>query len=583
MSSERIAIIYDRASSSGQKDNFARADAARLFRLAQEHGLAWELQQEIKSGEEIANRPVMRAILDKIAAGHVAALIVQDFTRLSRDEDGIDGRIIRQFCRDNACLIITPEKVYDFEMDADDDLADVQFLIGKWQKRANLRAMTRGMVERARQGLFLPSTAPYGYDVVVEIDDVAIGKPVRRWLINEAEGEVVRLVHRLYQVKSIREIGFYLNEHVGPRPIKNKVRQGRVYSHVDHTYRVEEAPTPRTHRAWTRVDIREILSPDGNAELYAGFVTWGTESRSRYTRGIDPIIVHRPELQIISIEQLNGTRRLLSERASIPPRSVGSRYVFSGVLRCARCGGAMSGKLAKQPRSGVQVRKYVCRRYQGAGKAGGEGQSLQESTVRPVVVEFLRQLFETRLRLGDYLEDAAHTLDGGPTEDQLRREVEADLHEVDTAMGRLVDAIANGVIAASQAKEKNMELLERKERLQRRLGSMRERAGLRTEMAEAFALVGRDVGGLLNDLDDASFKRLVRLVLNRFSITGNRRGQYFDGQVTDHEFAPAFDDLLSHSIIAVPGHSGDRAGARGRARRSSSDGPRRCRGAARGH
>lgn len=136
-------------------------------------------------------------------------------------------------------------------------------------------------------------------------------------------------------------------------------------------------------------------------------------------------------------------------------------------------------------------------------------------------------------------------------------------------MGRIVDAIANGVIPASQAKEKNMELLEQKERLQRRLGSMRERAGMRAEMAEAFALVGRDVGGLLNDLDDASFKRLVRLVLNRFSVTGNRRGQYFDGHVTDYEFAPAFEDLLSHSITPVPDCSAGRDGGRSLSRRWS--------------
>jgi len=41
---DRIAIIYDRASSPGQKDNFARADAARLSQLAEERGLSWELR-----------------------------------------------------------------------------------------------------------------------------------------------------------------------------------------------------------------------------------------------------------------------------------------------------------------------------------------------------------------------------------------------------------------------------------------------------------------------------------------------------------------------------------------------------------
>ncbi len=579
MSRERVAIIYDRASSPGQKDNFARADAARLFRLAEERGLAWDLRQEIKSGEEIANRPVMRQILDEITDGRVAALIVQDFTRLSRDEDGIDGRIIRQFCRDHGCLIVTPERVYDFEMDADDDLADVQFLVGKWQKRANIRAMTRGMVERARQGLFLPSSAPYGYDVLLELPKGA-DKPIRRWVINAEEAEVVRLVHRLYERMTLRQIGLYLNEHVGARPIKNRVRQRRQYAHVEHAYRIEELPEVRTHRAWTRVDVREILSPSGNAEVYAGFVTWGTERRSRHTRGIEPIVHFHPDLQIISVEQLNQTKRLLAERATLPPRSVTSPFVFSSVLRCARCGGAMSGKRAKQSGSGARVPKYVCRRYQDAGRAGCQGQSLRESTARTIVERFLVELFEERLSLDEYLEDAARLLDGGPTENQLRQQLEAELHEVNQAIQRLVDAIASGVIQASQAKEKNLELLEQKERLQRRLNAAGERAVLRAEMAAAFALVGRNLGELIRDLDDAAYKRLVRLVFVRLSISGSRRGRHFEGAVSAYEFTSALSDLLSHSITRSRRRIAGRARARAPSSPASAGGPRRCRSVA---
>lgn len=577
MAQERIAVIYDRASSPGQKGNFARADAARLSRLAEERSLAWELRQEIKSGEEITNRPVMRGILDEIADGRIAALLVQDFTRLSRDEDGIDGRIIRQLCRDHGCLIVTPEKVYDFETDADDDLADVQFLIGKWQKRANLRAMTRGLVERARQGLFLPSTAPYGYEVVFEPNRDDSTRLARRWNINSAEAEVVRLIHQLYETMSVRQIALHLNEHVGLRPIKNRTRQRRSYAHTDHVYRVQELTAARTHRAWTRVDVREVLSPDGNAELYAGFVTWGTERKSRHTRGLEPIVNFRPELQIISVEQLNRTKRLLAERANLAPRTVGSAYVFSGLLRCVHCGGAMSGHSTRQPRSGVRVRKYVCRRYQDAGKAACTGQSLQESTVRRIVQSFMKELFETRLPLADYLDDAARLVDGGPTESEVRQHLEAELHEVDQSIGRLVTAIADGVLQAGQAKDKNFELLERKERIQHRLVAASKRATLRAEMADAMELVGHNLGDLIADLDDASFKQLVRLIFSRVSIGGNRRGSHFDGEVTAYEFTPAFADLLSHSITRLPHRSVDRGGADAAANGWCGDESRRCR------
>ena len=580
MTQDRIAIVYDRASSLGQKDNFARGDAARLHRLAEQRGLRWELRQEIKSGEEIANRPVMRGILDEIAEGRIAALIVQDFTRLSRDEDGIDGRIIRQFCRDHGCVIVTPEKSYDFDSDADDDLADVQFLVGKWQKRANIRAMTRGMVERARQGLFLPSTAPFGYDVVFEPDLNDSARLVRRWTPNPAEAEIVRLIHSLYETMSIRQIALHLNQHVCLRPIKNRARQRRDYSHVDHVYRVQELPEARTHRAWTRVDVREVLSTDGNAELYAGFVTWGTERRSRHTRGIEPIVDFRPELQIISVEQLNRTKRLLADRATAAPRSVSSAYVFSGLLRCVHCGGAMSGHLGRRSRTGVQVRKYVCRRYQDAGKAGCIGQSLQEATVRRIVAFFVQETLATRLNLNEYLGDAARLLDGGPTEDELRLRLEAELHEVEQGIARLVEAIADGIIRAGQAKEKNLELLEQKERIEKRLSAASERRAIRSEMADAMALVGRKLGDLIDGLDSTSFKRVVRLIFVRLSISGKLRGNRFDGDVVEYEFTPAFVDLLSHSLTPTPRRSAGRGRARARPRRRCGRGPRRRRPAA---
>ena len=122
-SRDRIAVIYDRASRQQQADNYSRADAARLSGLAEGMDLPWELRREIKSGESLTNRPVMKQLLEEVEAGMVAAIICQDFSRLSRDEDGIDGRIIRQICRDNECIIVTPERAYNFSMDLDDDLA----------------------------------------------------------------------------------------------------------------------------------------------------------------------------------------------------------------------------------------------------------------------------------------------------------------------------------------------------------------------------------------------------------------------------------------------------------------------------
>ena len=86
---QRIAVIYDRASRQQQANNYARDDAARLSTLAEGMNLPWDLRQEIKSGEHLNDRPVMKQLLQEVEAGRVAAIVCQDFTRLSRDEDGI--------------------------------------------------------------------------------------------------------------------------------------------------------------------------------------------------------------------------------------------------------------------------------------------------------------------------------------------------------------------------------------------------------------------------------------------------------------------------------------------------------------
>lgn len=109
----RLAVIYDRASTERQRDNYSRADAARLSELAERLGYRWELRREIKSGESLANRPVMKGILEEVEAGMVGAIICQDFTRLSRDEDGIDGRVLRQICYvEMLAALLLPQRRY---------------------------------------------------------------------------------------------------------------------------------------------------------------------------------------------------------------------------------------------------------------------------------------------------------------------------------------------------------------------------------------------------------------------------------------------------------------------------------------
>jgi len=526
---DRIAVIYDRASTAMQKDNYSRADAARLSEFAERIGYKWELRKEIKSGENLVNRPIMRQLLGDIADGKVGAIICQDFTRLSRDEDGIDGRIIRQACRDNGCLIITPDKTYDFTLDVDDDLADIGFLIGKIQKRQNLKSLTKGMMEKARQGKLMPTYARLGYDWSELNKETGKKAPTAELKVNQREAEIVRLIFDLYEQKSQKQVALYLNESGHRMPCKSPGWR-RKYG--------------REQRLFVPKDINDIISDP----LYTGLVIWGRNCRSRYTKGFEAQSHFFPELQLISFEQFNRCQRIKEQRYRLPGKSVFSPYMYSGMLRCVYCGGPTVGKRHRERRGGEysMQKKYECRGYHTAGSTACRGQSIYETVVRRAVMPFLLDVLLDKINLRHYLEAAARQYD---TEKADKEEyLRAEIANTELGMKRLVDAIADGAIITEQAKTKNMELLEQKERAQRRLEAIQHRQEMREEIVEALKLLNKDLEGVLNAMPDEVHSQLVRMVFRSFSVEASGFGWERQAEIKAYEFQPEFADLLAHSL-----------------------------------
>lgn len=532
MTDDRIAIVYDRASSAKQADNYSRADAARLPRLAEARGWRWELRQEIKSGEDLQNRPVMLGILREIEAGTVRAVIVQDLDRLSRDQDGIDGRLIRQCCRVNDCAIVTPQHDYDFSTDADDDQADFEFLRAKWYKRDLVKKTTTGMKEAARQGKRLPALVPVGYDAVFTPAERSDKRPKREFVINEAEAALIRRIFDLYESHSHSKVAAILNGEGRRWPVK--------------TRGLSEKYGNRTERPFAGPSINDVVSN----ELYAGFVTWGKQRRSRHLADFETVRIFRPDLQIISIEQWNRIQRIRAERrpsnlnpaAALPARSISSPYLFSGLIKCRHCGGAMTGvrRRGKAP-------QYWCALCISGGISACPGQSVAESVSREAVIAFLRDLFTDRIALEPFVADAARRYGTNRTDEELAQEIQAELQTVEHQKRNLIEAVAAGVFSAEDIKAKRLELEEQRERLERRLAAAGTRKEMRTEVAAAARLLqGEGLAARVALLPDQALQRLCRLIFRRLVFDGIGRGPNRVCHVEQYEFTPEFADFLDH-------------------------------------
>ena len=149
------------------------------------------------SGETLEDRPVMSRLLADMRAGRVAAIIYVATSRLSRDEDIIDTPTIQKTCRDNDCIVITPEKTYDYSGRTDTIFGQIQAIFDADQKQALVKATTRGQYAKARDGGWVGGIAPYGYRTVYDVPH-RDGRPRGRLVIDHDEAEAVRLVYRLY-------------------------------------------------------------------------------------------------------------------------------------------------------------------------------------------------------------------------------------------------------------------------------------------------------------------------------------------------------------------------------------------------
>ncbi|MBN1889445.1 MAG: recombinase family protein [Thermoflexales bacterium] len=518
------AIIYDRASSGGQANNWSREDAARVgAELAQKHGFTWELRQEIKSGETLTARPVIMGILDDITAGKVHGLICQDLTRLSRDQDSLDGLVIRQTCREHDCLVICQDRVYDFSKDDDDLAADFGFLVGKLQKKANVRAMTRGMKAKARQEGRSGGPAPLGYRLVYEGPLQAGVKPRGKLVICEPEAELVREIFALYIELGGRGAARALNDAGKFFPVKGKWAEKRGAK----------------FREFNNMDILRITSK----EYYVGIMSWGKDSQSRYMADFEPISVIKPELQIVDFDTFERAQAVHKQRATSrkAPGGWSRKYAYSGILRCPSCGAPMYGRSRKM--NGQWVTVYICFRMAKEGMKCSRGSTVYSDVVNRAVMPFLAGLLENQL--DTILGAAAAQMSTSSTVESIEQVKRGELAQVRDAKSRIIKAIGDGVLLQNEASVQLTELRDKESRLERDLASLAQKAEVRADIARAVQTIQDGpietaLWTLLND-DPNGFARFVRVVFNGFSVRTKRTGQHsWVGEIVSYKLTDDF-------------------------------------------
>jgi site-specific DNA recombinase len=336
MPEPRYAAIYARVSTEDQGKGFSiPTQIEGCQKLAERERYTVPethlLMDEGLSGMNM-DRPGLRKVRDLVSAGAIAAVIVYDPDRLSRNL-GHQLLLAEEFERATVKLLIVshpmeqgPEGWLFFQM---------RGALAEYERAKILERTKRGALGRVQAGHPGGGNAPLGYLYLAEPHG-------GRWEIDDDEAAVVRRIFAMcLEGHPVRAIARILTEERVATPSDRHPERGRRKS--------------LPYGVWCHPTVRSILAYRG----YMGEAAWGKRERlTRTTTRARPASSWIPFSvpAIIDGVTFEAAQQALRSHQRWASRNRRRAYLLSGgVLTCGRCGRVMAGTCRRR-----EMRYYRC-------------------------------------------------------------------------------------------------------------------------------------------------------------------------------------------------------------------------------
>lgn len=341
-------------------------------------------------------------------------VVVHSFSRFFRDHFELEF-YVRKLAKNGVKLVSITQEMGDDPMHV--MMRQIMALFDEYQSKENAKHVIRALKENARQGFWNGSLPPIGYRVVAAEQRGA--KTKKKLEIDPLHAETVRLIYRL----ALHGDGDH--GQMGVKNIVSHLNRNRIFT--------------RDGGRWGIGQVHRILT----RRTYMGEHEFNKRSKSKELKPISEIVVV-PVPPIIDRETFDAVQALLKARhpAVTPSAVISGPTLLTGLIHCAKCGGAMTIRTGK----GGRYRYYACSMKARQGPTACEGMAVPMDKLDDLVASHL----EDRLLQPERLETIlAAVLDRRQERSERQREHIAELNkraaESEARLKRLYDAIEAGV------------------------------------------------------------------------------------------------------------------------------------------
>lgn len=484
------AALYARYSSDLQNASSADDQLAALTRHAAANGWAViaSYKDEAISGATLATRPGMLQLLADAAERRFDLVLAEDLDRLARDQEA-SAHIRKRLAFHGIALETLAMGRLDGMAGAIQ--AGVASVMGELFLEQLRHKTRRGLEARVRAG-FSGGGRCYGYRPGAAKGELAI-EPAERDI-------VVEIFQRYDRGESPRVIAHDLNRRAVPAP------RGRT---------------------WTASAINgDRRAQDGilHQALYAGERVFGRRTfrkhpdTGRRSGVLNPphawLRIPAPELRLVEPDLWDRVQARKRDLSATPgPMSRRPKRLLSGLLRCARCGGAMV----------LQGARYACSAARERGPAVCTNRKvISADALERRVLEGVR----TRLLSPAAIAEAVRAFHEEAEADRRRvtaerGPIERELAEIGRRLDRVQSAYVEGAMEVDELKARSAPLKARREALEADLAAAGEPTALRLHpgAAEFYRGLVDQLAEVLADADAGEVRLAMRRLIERVDFT----------------------------------------------------------------
>jgi site-specific DNA recombinase len=341
-------------------------------------------------------------------------VVVHSFSRFFRDHFELEF-YVRKLAKNGVKLVSITQEMGDDPMHV--MMRQIMALFDEYQSKENAKHVMRALKENARQGFWNGSLPPIGYRVVAAEQRGA--KTKKKLEIDPLHADTVRLIYRLALE------GDGTTGQMGVKNIVSYLNSRRIFT--------------RDGGRWGIGQVHRILT----RRTYMGEHEFNKRSKTKELKPVSEIVTV-PVPPIIDRETFDTVQALLKARHPkvIPSAVISGPTMLTGLIHCAKCGGAMTIRTGK----GGRYRYYACSMKARQGPTACEGMAVPMDKLDDLVASHLEDQLLQPERLETIL---ASVLDRRQEQSERRREHIAELNkrasESELRLKRLYDAIEAGV------------------------------------------------------------------------------------------------------------------------------------------